>query len=1218
MDELDAILAAQPVGDGQVEAFIEQAALARRSGDFEGALAAYRQALTLQPTNATLMLECAVLERSLGRPRAALRACLLALDVEPLHVEARVELASTLVALDRLDEAHAVHALLVRDHPNEAGGWYALARLLAGEKRDAAAEACFRRAAALAPGHAGARLGVASALAARGQFQAAVEAYHDTLALVPDDADAHAGLASALMALGRVHEAGDRLDRALGLDDEHVAARLERARLRLLQGDLMGAGEDNQWRWHLPGRQRPALGVESWEGGPLDGRTILVHAEAGISDTIQYARYVTVLAERGARVVLVVHPRLVLLMGQVKGRARVFPAGVVFPPDLTYDCAVSLVDLPRLCGSTLDDLPPAPYLIAPSSSVQPITVPSSIRLKVGLVWSGGGGNPAHEVPFTDLLGLAEIEGVALFSLQSGPRAALVEAMAHPSLITDLDPSIYDFADMAGRIAEMDLVIAADSPAAHIAGALGKPVWLMAAHSADARWMSERDDSPWYPSLRLFRQDEPGGWRPVVARVRAALAELAAPPAPPRPVAAALVEDEQPRRSSGPVAKLRAFLDAHLEAGDLFIDIEAGDGTYTMDAAFHPSGDVKVLALEPRAADAEFLQDSLGIAGVEDGVVEVVTSAVGDRSGHALVAKIPRDGRRVFPVPEWVPGAVPVVALDTVLAEHPEASSRRVVLRLGQAGWEEQILDGLWEWLALSHIAALLWEHRPGSDAAEMVVGLGYAVFRFPTAAASGALVEFKGESGPVLALAPGIDPVDWYGDDLAETPPPAVVAAPPPAADDFGLADAARLAAEGVEHHRVGRLGEAIRAYGRALVEDPFNSTANANLAVILRMNGRQAAAAACCRRALVRGPMPGVASNLANALRELDRIDEAAEAIAVALAADPDNPEYLFNHALVLRRQGRDREAVAVLERLRAATQGGRGYGWDLAQAHFKAGHLAQGFALFGTRRKVPAPVDVPEWQGDDPAGRTILVHDEDDANDTLMFARYIPLLASRGALVTVSCAAELAPLLAHLPGVESAVPAGGSMPACDLRVALPDLPRLLGSTAWNVPYLKLPDGVTAPRLNGRGLKVGLAWGGRVRDRNCPLAEMLALAAHPKVSLFSLERDERKADLLAAGAKAFVEDLTHAGNDYAESAVAIAALDLVVAGDTPEAHLAGAMGKPVWVLLPKNADWRWPAGRSDSPWYPSMRVFPQSPDGSWDEALTRMLRALDAMAAGK
>ncbi|MBI2235477.1 MAG: tetratricopeptide repeat protein [Magnetospirillum sp.] len=1212
MDELDEILAARPVDEGRAEAFIEQATLARRSGDPEGALAAYRQALTLEPTNATLMLECAGLERALGRPRAALRSCLLALDVEPRNVEARVELATTLVALGRLDEAHAVHALLVRDHAHEASGWYSLARLLAGEGRGAAAEACFRRAAALAPGHAGARLGIARALVARGRMEAAAEACHDALALAPDDADSHAVLASALLALGCLDEAGDRLERALALDDDHVQARLQRSRLRQLRGDLVGAGDDNEWRWHLPGRRRPTLGAQPWEGGSVEGQTILVHAEAGISDTIQYARYVTMLAERGAKVVMVVHPRLVLLMGQVKGRSRVFPAGMVFPPDLTYDLTASLVDLPRLCGSTLDTLPAEPYLSAPADSVQPIGVPPGIRLKVGLVWSGGGTDPSFEVPFTDLLGLAEIEGVALFSLQNGPRAAMVEALAHPSLITDLDPTILDFADVAGRISEMDLVIAADSPAAHIAGAMGKPVWLMAAKAADPRWLAERDDSPWYPGMRLFRQEQAGQWRAVIERVRAELATLAAPPASAAGEERNEEENDDARRTSGPVAKLRTLLDSHLRAGDLFIDIEAGDGTFTLDAATHPAGDIKVLALEPRAADAEFLRDSLGIAGVEDGVVDVVVAAVGDRSGHALVAKIARDGRRVYPVPEWVPGAVPVVALDTVLAERPEAASRRVVMRLGQAGWEEHILDGLWEWLALGHIAALVWEHRSGSDAAEMVAGLGYAVYRFPTAVATGALVEFHGEPGPVLALAPGIEPLNAYGDT-------APAAAPVVRRDDSADSrqKAARLAAEGVEHHRIGRLGEAVRAYGRALVEDPFNPMANANLAVVLRMNGRHAAAAACCRRALVRGPMPGVSSNLTNALRELDRIDEAGAAIAAALAAAPDNPEYLFNHALVLRRQGRDREAAAVLERLR--TLQGRGYGWDLAQARMKAGLLTEGFELFGARRKPILPAglaELPEWEGDDPAGRSILVHDEGDVIDTLMFARYIPLLAARGALVTVSCPAELASLLAPLPGVEAVVTTGDKPPPCDLRAALLDLPRLVGATARNVPYLHRPDDTAPRRLSGRGLKVGLSWGGRPRDRNCLLADMLALAAHPKVSLFSLEHGERKADLAAAGARAFVEDLGR--RDYGESAAAIAALDLVVAGDTAQAHLASALGKPVWVLLPRDADWRWPHGRSDSPWYPSMRLFHQSPDGSWDEALARVLRALDAVAAGK
>jgi FkbM family methyltransferase len=885
-------------------------------------------------------------------------------------------------------------------------------------------------------------------------------------------------------------------------------------------------------------------------------------------------------------VVVAVHPSLVALLATIDG-ITVVNGSQPLPATLGIELTASLLDLPRLLETTLDTVPTAPYLSAPPAARRPIGAPPGTVLKVGLAWAGAPDATAS-VPFTAMLPLAEIEGVALYGIQHGPRASDCLVLGHPALVTDLSPTINNFADIAGRISQLDLVIAADCPTAHLAAALGKPVWLLAPCPADPRWMAEGEDSPWYPTLRLFRQDLPGDWTTPVAHAHAALRALAAD---------ALDKAEAGARATGPQASLRTMLAAHLAAGDLFVDVEAGDGTFTFDAAAHPSGDVHVLALEPRPADAELLQDSLGIAGIPDGVVTVIAAAVGDRSGTVLVSKQPRRGRRVFAVPDWVPGSTPKMSLDSVLADHPEAQERRVVMRLGQDGWEAEILDGLWEWLALGRVAVLLWEHKPGSAAAEIAAGNGYTLWTLPPGAV--AAEEFADLPGPVMALAPGLAPLARYREEEAYSPSAI--------ADARG--EAARLAAEGIDHHRAGRVGDASRSYGRALALDPFSADANANLGVLLRLTGRLEAAVACGHRALARGPLAAVWSNIGNALRDLGGLAAAEAAHLAALEHDPHNPEYLYNLALVRRDRGHAREAAALLEKVHAQRPDSPAVAWELAQTRLKAGDDDGGFALLSSRRRLaPSRPDLPAWDGSPPAGRTILVHDDGDAVDTLMLARFIPLLSAHGALVTVECVSELAPALASLPGVEAVVPRGGDLPACDLRVALAELPRLLGGRrrVHDVPYLHAPAKVAPP---GTGpLRVGLAWGRG--PRSCPPAGLLALAAVPGVLLLVL--GDRGEALAALGAQALAEPLPGTLTD------AVAGLDLVV-GDpmSPEIHLAGALARPAWVALPQGADWRWPENRDDSPWYPTVRVFRQSPDGGWHDATARMVRALAAMAAG-
>lgn len=1157
---------------------LKQAAMARRISDFDAAIEAYTQVLDVDPDWTEALLGIAQCHHLAGRPRLALQTCLKLLEIDPRHVGARLEMAEALRLIGRADEAHAIHDLLLHERPDSPHTWCGLAHLLTDESHSEAAEACLRRALTLSPAHVQAHAELARLLARRGNHRDAADAFHHALTLAPDDPAHYSGLALSLIAMGRLDEATERLDRALALDEEWVEARLARADLAVMAGRLNQSWNDSQWRWHRPGFQRPDLPGTPWEGEDLNGGILLIHAENSLSDTLRLIRFLPLLAQRGARLALMVQPALLPLLANLEGVETLLADDAPIPVTLDIVAFAALPDLPRLLGFTIDSIPSTSWLEAPPRRRRPILVPPDTALRVGLAWAGN--DPTASIPFPLLLPLAEIPGVVLFSLEFSRGAEDAARLADPSLVTDFSPTVGDFADLAGRIAELDLIIAGDCATAHLAGAMNKPVLLMLPFHCHPRWMKDRDRSPWYPAMRLFRQDERRDWRPVIAAVSEDLRRLT--------TISAGKNLQIRQRSSGSVAAQAAFLDAHLDSLDLLVDVQAGDGVC-------PAPPCPVLAVEPHPSLAEELDHP-------------IVAALGDADTPVLTARFARHGRRVFALPEGVPASSRTRRLDSLLDERPEMASRRIVLRLGQTGWESAVLAGLGAYSA----AIVVLEHRPGNQAAAILMEAGFSLWRFPGSTAMGALVPFTGEAGAVLALAGDLHPAAHYG-------PTAL----PPSPQDVAQAraEAERLTAEALAHQGAGRLGEAAESYAQALMRDPFAAGANANKGVMMHMAGRREAAISCYRRSLIRTPNASVAANLATALRELRRFDEADTALAQALATAPADINFLYDLALLRRDQGRLPESIAILRRIRNLRPGAP---WTLAQVLVAAGEMEEGFNLFRFRPSPPPPLpDLPVWTGGDLESRSLLIHQNCDLADAVMMARFLPLVAARGGLMTLVCQADLAPLMHDLAGVERVLTPDETPPPCDLRAAFTDLPRLLGSAACakpqTAPYLSLP-GLMRPRRQAKDqrLRVGIAWGGRPVGHACPLTEMLPLADNPDLALMALVDEELEAEIESAGAHGLVERFTPSPMDMAETAAIIATLDVVVGGDTPELHLAAAMGKPTWVLLPNSFTWRWPLGRDDSPWYPQTRLFRQSAAGAWRPAIDRIGAALHVLAAKK
>ncbi len=365
-------------------------------------------------------------------------------------------------------------------------------------------------------------------LIALGRYADALAVADHALTLRAACFEALVNRAIALEGLGRFEDAVRAGQDAVAASPGHAVARHNLAVTRLSLGQLTAEAWDlYEWRLLLKGKPAWLNAVARWEGEDIAGRTILLHAEQGLGDTLQFVRYAPLVAARAGRVILAVQPPLARLLRAVPGVDQVVAVGGVLPP---FDVVCPLLSLPRLLGTTLDTIPPAlPYADdhAPWDDTAGAAAPA---LRVGLVWAGSKGfsdDRQRSLPPAELTGLAGLPGVRFYSLQRHEAGGTALPAALDA--TDLMDGVRDFADTAALVAGLDLVIAVDTAVAHLAATMGKPVWLLSRFRGCWRWLLGRTDSPWYPSLRIIRQDRPNDWSGAVAQVRHDLAALAQQP-----------------------------------------------------------------------------------------------------------------------------------------------------------------------------------------------------------------------------------------------------------------------------------------------------------------------------------------------------------------------------------------------------------------------------------------------------------------------------------------------------------------------------------------------------------------------------------------------------------------------------------------------------------------------------------------------------------------
>lgn len=460
--------------------------LLQRQGRCGEAVEHFRQALERQPAETSLYIGLACAFHAGGHGEAAAEVCGIALQLHPDCAEAHNNRGAILRGLGRLEEA----------------------------------ESDLRRAIVLRPDYPEAYVNLGNVLKLSGDPAAAIECYRRALGLQPDNASAYTNIGNALVAQGRLEEAGEAYAGALRFSPDLPEAHWNQALLWLRQGDFKRGWPEYEWGFAAGERSERSFSRSRWRGQPLDGHRLLVWAEQGFGDTLQFARYLPVLRDFGAEVVLECPRELVALLRDSGLADAVVEQGAA--EDLVFDFQVPLLSLPGLLGARVESIPgTSGYLRADPQRVMAWRSRMDLKrpgLHVGLVWSC---NPRLAVdgmrvcPLEPLLdSLGEAGKLTLYSLQKERGG---DGRGNGCLV-DFTQEFNDFADTAALVANLDLVITVDTVVAHLAGALERPVWTLLSMPADWRWMEHSTNTPWYRSMKLLRQSRAGDWNTVFKRL----------------------------------------------------------------------------------------------------------------------------------------------------------------------------------------------------------------------------------------------------------------------------------------------------------------------------------------------------------------------------------------------------------------------------------------------------------------------------------------------------------------------------------------------------------------------------------------------------------------------------------------------------------------------------------------------------------------------------
>lgn len=1116
------------------------------------------------------------------------------LEAQPENIDTIFFLGTLKLQKSDLETARLLLEKAITLKPDHAAAHNNLGSVLKEQGKLAEAVKRHKRAIALQPDYAMAHSNLGNLLKDLGRFDEAEESCRRAISLKPDYADAHNNLGSTLQKQGRHDEAIISYNMAIKYEPESIHAHINRSSALLLTENFKDGWPEYEWRLHTKNCNSGTFHQARWDGSPLNGKTILVHTEQGFGDTIQFIRYLPMIKSQGGYVIFECQKNLIRLLGNYVGIDEIIERSS--RSNVDFDTHIHLLSLPGIFGTEMDSIPSSiPYIrVDPVATEQwRIKLANNNYFKIGIVWAG---SPTFKDYYrschlADFAPLAEIPGITFYSLQKGPASAEVFNPPKNMKIINLEQELSDFSVTAAIMNNMDLIISTDTAAVHLAGAIGKPIWTLLHTSSDWRWFLYRNDCPWYPGprpndavgqargltgltgMRLFRQSKFNDWRGVFDQVKEALisnSELLVSDCEEKNITNSTTQTAErvaPGQAEFQSQKLANLLhEAHKlhKAGDLAsavmfynkaIDVSPDNAMvhYNVGSALHGSGRVED-ALVSYKKSIELKPD--------------YTDA------HYNLGNILRQQGKIDKA---------IISYRQAIVLDPDNAELHCNLgaTLQESGEDDEAVT--------SYNRAI-------------VLNPGYAMAHCNL----GSLLHASGKLN-----------------DAATSYKRAIELKP-----DFAMAHNNL----GTALKDLGKFDEAVESYRIAIALKPDYAEAYNNLgAALLEQRGFEEAVICHNKAISIKPDYAEAYNNLGTILQELCKLDEAIASYRKAIALKPDYAEAHNNLGTALQATGKPGEALTcfnqatILKPEFSLAHLNMSFA-QLLTENFKEGWLEHKWRLNIKGRSVTTSRQ-QMWDGKSLKDKVILVHTEQGFGDSIQFVRYLPMVKAQGGRVIIECPQSLCRLLRNCNGIDEIIEKASASTSSiqhDVYTHLLDLPGIFDTTLKSIP-LRIPyitpdpilEDQWASKLNiDENLRIGIVWAGnprhtRDRNRSCSMAEFAKLADIPGLSFYSLQKghDSIKSDNSPTGMK--IINLGNELSDFADTAAVIANLDLVISVDTAVAHLAGAIGKTVWTLLPFAPDWRWLLKRNDSPWYPDMRLFRQNQPGDWDGVFEQVKKTL-------
>lgn len=1091
----------------------------------------------------------------------------------------------------------------------------------------------------------------------------AVEHYLNAIAADPVFVQAHYNLANALLQSGRYDEALASVNSALDCDQEYADAHWLRGMLLLQRGDFKNGWKEYEWRWQAKAFEAniPDFGRPRWNGSPLEGKTLLIQMEQGRGDMIQFSRYASIAADMGGRVIISAVPELLSILTTVDGVSRALNQNEVLPE---FDLCIPVVSLPYVLGTTLETVPDrVPYIQADPAKVAAFSrkMPEDGRLRVGLVWQG---SPAHRndlnrsCALDEFFTLGSLPGITFYTLQLGHGTEQLKGLPPTMNVVDLTDHIHDFSDSAALMANLDLIISVDTATAHLAGAIGKNVWTLLPFVPEWRWLLDREDTPWYPSMRLFRQSSPGDWHNVFERLRHELALLTTE-------GSSLNQQGILLLSAGDAVEAeRAFATAATVDPD---DAEAHcNRGVALDALcrYEEAIDCYRKALSIRA---DFMQAyfNMGNAFLSlfrldearicfEQVIQLKPDFVPAHLSLGEIAKTQQEYGRAeerFAAAAHIDpscadafhGIAEICQAEERFEEAVQAYQQALTLDPDRVN-TLNLLGTVYQCLEQPNKAEICYRKALAlaPDRSTVINNLGavltaqerfedaVAVFRHLLDIDPGYAEAHWNLSMALLAL--GAYNEGWleYEWRFKKVQPVAERGFPQPRWDGSPLNGKTILL------HSEQGFGDTLQfaRYAPLVAEKGGKVVIECQIPALKRLLSSLRGVAEVV---VAGGPLPdfdvylpllslplvfgttmetipGRVPYLApesELIRTWQMLMPPSKAFKVGLV-------WFGRQSLVLNRK---RSCPLAMFKLLGNVQGVEFYSLQIGEGVEQLAEIS-GFEI----------VDLTSYIGD--------------------FADTAALIANLDLVITIDTA------VAHLAGAVGArtwvlLPYGADWRWLRARNDSPWYPTMRlfrqpsqgdwasvmrsvedalkeAVTSWSIPAEFREEVPLCPATvrtsegdverepmilrNGArsGLRVGLAWDCRqdnpvTRSRACPFVNLLPLFDMLHVTYYRLQPQIQVESTLGLP----IIDLTEYINDFEDTAALIANLDLVISVDTSVAHLAGALDKDTWVLLPHSAEWRWLQGRNDSPWYPKVKLFRQPDHGDWSSVISEVRQNL-------